>query len=534
MKKYFSFFLAVVVVLGTFSIPISAINEQADTSEITSVTQSFLQQYTEYSRMYEDVDLTENTVLDVGVPMLMSGKQAFTLSSGDATLADIQDNIGFIEKKAEYFKEARVMQDITRTDLELTYNFDSITINGNSATVEVSELASFFYTGETKQTFVETNYTVDLIQVGGRWVVADATDNDWFDYSFKDDSDFSVQAELSTLEDALAAESVNVFESVDDNMLSPMSVGTYQIPYNGENAAAYAYTYSRAGRSDWDNYYNHNFAEWRSSDGADCMNFASQSMYAGFSGDDIPDSIDAHNQPMDYEEGATYQWYSCSRDADSWYGNSYPSWRSCSNFRLYLTGNTSGTGTTGSNAATDVGMKAQVLSIASGAAITGTTASKLIGAVGHVLSGTGDPYGHAIVLTDASGLARNQIYYCAHTSDTKYEKLGDHFTGVMKVIIPEYFRTDKSSADYLKVNMLRPVAVNTTSALKCYTTAAQYKFTITVQTPSGVQTQTSASNTTSCTYNYKFAEKGDYTVTCYSKSTSSATAERVTFRVTVY
>lgn len=53
-------------------------------------------------------------------------------------------------------------------------------------------------------------------------------------------------------------------------------------------------------------------------------------------------------------------------------------------------------------------MKAQVISIENGAAITGTTASKLIGAVGHVLSETGDPYGHAIIITDASGLTKSQ------------------------------------------------------------------------------------------------------------------------------
>lgn len=109
-------------------------------------------------------------------------------------------------------------------------------------------------------------------------------------------------------------------------------------------------------------------------------------------------------------------------------------------------------------------MKAQVISIENGAAITGTTASKLIGAVGHVLSETGDPYGHAIIITDASGLAKSQIYYCAHTTDRKHALLGDDFTGVMKVIIPEYSRTDKTSADYLKANMLHPVPVNT-----CYT-----------------------------------------------------------------
>lgn len=534
MKKILSLSLVTLILFGTISTSAVAVNAQANTLEITSVVETFLQNYAEYTRINEPVELTRNTVLDASVPMVLLENQPFVLSSGDATLTDIQNNIAFLEEKAMYFKEARKMQGITRTDLSLDYDFKNITINDNSAFVEVSELASFFYTGETQQTFIEKVYNVDLINIGGQWLVADVTDNEWFDATFKEEPTFSAQTELLNLENSLLFPQSSVVEQVGGDVLTPMTVGTYQIPYNGENAAAYAYTYTRqnTGGSGWQDYYNPNFAEWKSTDSADCMNFASQCMYAGFSGDGAEEAIDAHKQPMDAD--GTYMWYSCTRNTDNKNNNSTASWRSCMNFRNYLTGKMDGSGTTGSNAATDIGMKGQRLSIASGAAISGTTANSLVGALGHVYSSTGDVYGHAIILTDATALTRDKIYYSAHTGDTKYAKLGDEFTGVMQIFIPQYFRTNKPSADYLKVNMLRPVSVNTTSTLKCYTTAAQYKFTITVTSPTGTQTQTSANNTNSCSYSYKFTQPGLYTVSCYSKTTSTATAEGITFRVLVY
>lgn len=102
--------------------------------------------------------------------------------------------------------------------------------------------------------------------------------------------------------------------------------------------------------------------------------------------------------------------------------------------------------------------------------------------------------------------------------------------------MPQYFRVSTPTTNYLNVDMPRPVSKNSTATLRCYTEAAQNKFTIGVTSPSGAFFSDSSKNTnpTSFSLSYRFTETGLYKIDCYSKTTASSTAQVVTFYVLCY
>lgn len=310
--------------------------------------------------------------------------------------------------------------------------------------------------------------------------------------------------------------------------MSTMTTANYRCTYSGENAAAYAYTYTRQDTTESrDQFYNQDFRSF-ANDGGDCMNFASQSMWSGFYGSQQSRAvIDSHILPMDSD--GTYKWYGTSKDST----DKTASWTSCENFRNYLTGNTDGTGTSGSNAADDIGMKAIIIKVPSGAAISGTTKDKLIGAIAHV-KGRGGPYAHAIILTDATALTRDKIWYCAHTTDSKYIKLGDSYGGAIKVFIPQYIRCSTPQTNIIKTNMLRPISIGTTKSVSFSTDKIQNKMTIIITSPSGTYSQQSSTSSSTCSISYKFNTAGLYKVDCYAKPTSTSTAAQTTFYILAY
>ncbi|WP_419033853.1 amidase domain-containing protein, partial [Dysgonomonas gadei] len=294
-NRLFSTILVISILAGLVCVP--ALADATQESEIKSVVQSFLQDYTTTSMLYDDNDLSVNTVSDASIPMPMSDDKVFKLSSGDATIAELQHNITYIEEKMEYFKRARLLHNISRTDLQLTYNYNDIYITGDTATVEVSEISTFYYTGQTQQSLIETTYIVDLVNLDGQWLIADITDNDWFDYEYKKDPTFTAQDAISKLETTMATESTSIVFDPDGG-IAPATTAVHQIPYNPASATAYAYTYSRQdGSVPRSQFYNQDFKDFITN--GDCMNFASQCIWAGFSGSQVRTSMDNHVLPMD-------------------------------------------------------------------------------------------------------------------------------------------------------------------------------------------------------------------------------------------
>lgn len=121
MKKILSCLFAFSVLLSVLNLPAFALSEE---TEIEAIVESYLRSYSEKSFLYADQDLKENTVAEI--PVLLSTEATNTiyqLSSGSTTIYEMQDNIGYLNEKAEYFSAARQLQNIKRENFELFYAF---------------------------------------------------------------------------------------------------------------------------------------------------------------------------------------------------------------------------------------------------------------------------------------------------------------------------------------------------------------------------------------------------------------------------
>ena len=531
MKQKKNFLIVLLCVLFTVPYGMTAHAESMaeETEYVEDIIQDFLQNYTEESMLYTDENLTAYTVADANIPLSpYSVESTYHLSSGDATLQTMRENISFVEEKAQYFKEMRQYYNIQRTDLHLDYHFEELTLDrdANTGFARVSEVATFYYTDYDQPTLYETIYDIDLVNLDGVWLIADVTDNDWFDINYKSDAGFQAQDVISdtidTIESALP--STIVVPAAEDALTTEAE---YRIRYNGENARAYAWTYTRDDPSaDPEDFYNDAFEDYP---GTDCMNFASQCMWAGFSGSQTRDSINNHDLPMD--EDGSFVWYGAAKGK---YNNSN-SWTSCQNFRKYLTGNLEGTGTSGSNEDTDVGMYAQVIDVERGENISGTSARSLVGAVVHT-KGSKGPYAHAIVITDASSLDRSDIYFCSHTTDHKNTKLADKYPAEpMMIFIPQYMRSDESTLDYIKTEMIPPIAYGETETITFSITRPQDRMTLIVTDPNGEYKQTSVEDyPTECSLRYTFRERGLHRVDCYARAKPTSEAVQSTYYIYCY
>ena len=256
------------------------------------------------------------------------------------------------------------------------------------------------------------------------------------------------------------------------------------------------------------------------------MNFASQSMWAGFGGSQTAEAVSSRALPMDTIGDG--QWYALAPRDTSKIGLS---WVSCQSFRQYLTGQRDGGGTGGSNAAGEAGMYATILDAEAGSGFSCVTAEELVGAVAHV-EGSGGAYSHAIVFTAAAGTARGQILFSGHTKDVTNVKLGDCYIGPMKVYIPRYIRTGGAQADFLRAQLLRPVQPGETCLLTAQAGGVRQLVSISVTTPNGIiELAASAEDSDSCQAEYEFTKPGLYRITCCALAAERGAPETYAYYV---
>ena len=131
---------------------------------------------------------------------------------------------------------------------------------------------------------------------------------------------------------------VSAAPAEDEMVAEVLANASFARMYNKENAWKYAYTYATSTTTSTANsYYNTDiFNDYSGPDAGDCMNFASQAIYAGFSGSNNLTSVNAGTAPQDTVGIAAGQ---PNAAQTKWYAkpaSTYWAWTSCGYFRDYI------------------------------------------------------------------------------------------------------------------------------------------------------------------------------------------------------
>ena len=114
-----------------------------------------------------------------------------------------------------------------------------------------------------------------------------------------------------------------------------------------------------------------------------------------------------------------------------WYAkpaSTYRAWTSCGYFRDYIDYSVNDTETR---------LRAVKKPITASSDFSEVGTANLIGSIIHVNGSK--PLGHAVIVNNATGTARNQIYFTAHSPNAKNLNLAEEYSGQMVSIRPTYF-----------------------------------------------------------------------------------------------
>jgi len=518
MQKRFCAIMLVVCICLSLNSSVLAIGSESFSSvieaDVRRATTAFMDSYLSEVYLYNEHDFSASTILSLSEEHLNT-VPSVDLRGTRSNLTVLTANIDYLKNKAEYWKHVRTDQGIFREDFTVTYVFNAFDISSVVATVYLAAQISFQYLDSDAPSYIEECFIIDLVRVDGVWLIADAFQKlDWFDDMYKDNESFNIAYIIAEYQYLRSIEAdAGVIEPYE---VPPEPTRATTLNYNAENATAYAYTYSSstAGTS----VYNSNFKSFS----GDCMNFASQSIWAGLGGSNNASHINAHKAPMDGL--GTQNWFSSDSS-----GAHSGSWSSCNDFATYTTllnSNPSDTGVLSTKYNVPYGANFSVIS---------NYMTVLYGAILHV-PGTGGDYSHAIVVTDVAGSNRSSVYYCAHTTDAKNVKVGDHWAvHRINVIKPTSFYAQSTlSNPRITATLFRPVAISTTLTLSANTTVSCYSIVTTVTTPSGTSTSSTKNNSSTATWNYTFSSTGLYVIKVSAKETSSSTAVDYYYTIRVY
>ncbi len=140
-------------------------------TEIRAVVDEFLTAYEENCYLYTDNEYDHLTVLAAAPDALVSqGEKSIPLS-------EFHDNIQSVHDRESYWKESRQKQGILRHNYQSQCHFNSITINGDTATVTADLAMSFTYDDKPGTTSGgRDSFELLLVHVDGAWLIADVSE----------------------------------------------------------------------------------------------------------------------------------------------------------------------------------------------------------------------------------------------------------------------------------------------------------------------------------------------------------------------
>ena len=417
---------------------------------------------------------------------------------------DNNDNISFFLEKAILLKTMRSTLGMQISDISLKYTFNEMNISKDSASMDVTETYEFQISTIESKSVTQTEYHIELQKnYLNEWCIISIISNDWLDRAY-DNRPFDFE---SALNEMINGEDVPIEPESYDQRISLCSTTT-DYTVSGYNVVRYADTFWSSYNGLFSNYGN-----------VDCMNFASQCLWAGLGGSNDETAIDNYDKPMD--NSGTYLW-----KKDVVY------WTSCSNFRSYLSNNTSESGLYGSTAYDNFN------------SVT----------IGTIIHGPGNvPYGHACIVVNPGNLTRSTIEVSAHSSN-QYHVSISYLFGTSSVAVntvtayktvstcshsyssisPASDGTDGTcnSCDYerlrIRVNALAPCSANTSKTISGLATINCYRMSASVTSPSGTVTWLgNAYNTSSYSTTYTFPSAGLYKVTIYGRDLNTTYATSI-------
>lgn len=551
MKKFIAVLL-VVVVLTQFCFGFT-VTASADTEESKNVVEElakdYVEKYIDNTFLYTEHDLSENTIKEV----MCADEQvsaAAIAPTGAAKYATATGDISFVEDVADYYTYIRASQNIQRYNFGYAVHVTDTTVNENQATVQLFAEVSFQYTLKDEMSYLGDCYTVELIRTNNDWYISNMTSDgietegiskQTFDYDIAvaqfDSYCATIRPELDAAADSEQLEAMDAF---DENM-ELQSTGDnidQSRTYNRTNAIAYANTYSSANYTQATgndpNYLNKELFSDYTEDGVNCQNFVSQAVWAGFGASNTKTAVDIGAFPMD--KSGTHKWYHISTDDRA-------CWTGVNSFFGYFQS---------SNSDNDnIGMKGNYYTIYAGYDFSSVTTNKA-SLLGAVLNVNYDPtyndgaggYGHAILLTEATGLTFNKVKFCGNSPMRRQVLLSDSsytYNARLRLIVPTTMRhivkCEKNDVIYpqhsyqatysagtpctcktcgkcrlvVTPNMMRPMKTGTAtvSGSANYTC---YRMAIGITSPSGTTTWKEITNTKNASTTYNFSEKGLYTI----------------------
>lgn len=550
-KKMGTLFLIMTICISVFQGAYAVGEKSSSKSAIINLVEKYLESSANDSFMYQSNDLVSNTVdaltiqqkkdIALDSDILHQIKSILPSENNEPLIKD--SSLKPYQNKTEYFKHVRQKQGISRRDFSVDYQFNKVDIQGTFAKATVSELISFYYSDCDEPTYIGTEYEVYLVNIEDHWYIYDMYSDDESDSLFKDEN-FNLDKALQEYDSISEYPTDGITQEVDGRICALQSNVTNYRAFNRESAARYAYTYTTGGSTNQTSYYNSLFNSYN----ADCQNFASQCVWAGFGGDNTSSSISGAVIPMD--NVGTNRWYA-NPTATYW------AWTACSYFRNYISSSSSSSDT---RVFADIYDVAGNVNSFSGLPIYPV---EMIGSVMHVYGSYG-AYDHAIVITNVTGNTRNDVYFCAHTSHRKNAKLSDFWpaqstdvdSGRIKVIVPTTSCEVVSCAGrsshtyssisagngtdsicnncgycpmYVACNWINPVSVNSSATLSATVSLNAYRIAMKVVAPNGTTAWLNqASNSSSISNSYTFTQTGLYTITVTARDTNDSISGSIT------
>lgn len=521
MKKFFCSLFSLCIIIFSTSLSTSA--SVTDETELANLVQNYLSTSASVKYEFEETDLEAGTVSEVE-PFKLSAVwkeiEAAPLASADSLskTTSVDLDIGnYLTQKAEYIKYTRMQENLNITNFSVTYGVPEVTIDGNFANVKIFETVGMRYDGLDEDSAISTDYDVNLVKTPDGWKIADVQSDDIFDKTHQRKT-FSCETAIADYCAQQAAPAKVVQEQAVPNLdtlrAQAAASGATVYSYNHNSAAMYSNQYTTSTGANAKSYYNPNFEDYTGR-GGDCMNFASQCMFAGFGGSD-DEPINTTAIPMDHQ-GAGYY--------DYWYKD-FGTWRGTLSFQAYCD---KVNHNLGKPVPTENNLYVDMYTTGPGSAGIYNYANRLPGSVVFVYDGE-DAYGHAMVIGKVTGSASSQIFVSAHTTDVKLQPLSQCCSGrSFRIVVPiaYYAYTNKPAiriTSQWQSNVPAGTTVTFNSSAQLLSGGTCYRMAMKIVPPSGKQEIWAEEKMNTNNYSAKLTlgEKGLYKITTYAHEKSNS------------